>query len=304
LLRRSDRATGDSLLRSVARSPGYDFYRVAARETLRLAIPPTVFPEAGAELVECATFDLGRWLVSIGATDDALRIARRWLIRDPGGRCAAPNDSGGAMAALAASRVAFAAGRAPSGIQFARLAAERATGLADSLKWAIAPWVYPPWYSSLYRALPESSDASPLDRSLLRAVAWQESKFDPGARSRSNALGLYQLKLSTAADVARRRHERPPRERDLLVPAISLRFGAAYLGTLCERFDRRVIVAVAAYNAGPGRIAATWRTTLERGGDALAAELLGVAETHDYVKKVWAARQAYRDLQPFTGPER
>jgi soluble lytic murein transglycosylase-like protein len=61
-------------------------------------------------------------------------------------------------------------------------------------------------------------------------------------------------------------------------------------------------VALAAYNAGPGRIPPEWRGWVERGGAALAAELVPLPETRDYVKRILGLDQAYRELRPTSAP--
>ena len=129
-------------------------------------------------------------------------------------------------------------------------------------------------------------------------MAWQESKFEPRARSRSNALGLLQLKALTAAEVAGWFHEPAPGESALTDPALSLRYGTAYLGRLLARFGGSPAAALAAYNAGPSRLPPRWREYLAKGGEALLAEMIPYPETRDYVKRILGVRQAYRELDP------
>jgi soluble lytic murein transglycosylase len=109
---------------------------------------------------------------------------------------------------------------------------------------------------------------------------------------------LTQLKVSTAGDVARWRRERPPDERALFDPALNLRYGADYLEHQIDRFAS-IEVALAAYNAGAGRIPERWRDWMEQGGPALFAELIVYPETRDYVRKILGVRQAYRELRPY-----
>jgi soluble lytic murein transglycosylase len=172
----------------------------------------------------------------------------------------------------------------------------------------VAPWIYPPGYDSLFARFPESasppsggepSSADPLERALIQAVVWQESKFDARARSRSDALGLMQLKLPAALDAARWLGESRPTEATLFDPATNLRYGEIYLKRLLARFDRRVSAALAAYNAGAGQIPPAWRAWLERGGEALIVELVPYPETRDYVKRILGVRQAYREIRPY-----
>ena len=85
------------------------------------------------------------------------------------------------------------------------------------------------------------NDLSP---ALLEAVVWQESRWRPHARSRAGALGLAQLMPGTARDLGV-----DPRD-----PYANLGGGARYLRQQLDRFDGDVERALAAYNAGPGRV--------------------------------------------------
>ncbi len=94
------------------------------------------------------------------------------------------------------------------------------------------------------------------------------------------------------------RPEPPPTEEQALEPARSLRLGARYLEMLLRRYDHRVPVALAAYNAGPSGIRADWRALIERGGEALYCELASNADSQDYARRIVGFRQAYRELAP------
>ena len=85
---------------------------------------------------------------------------------------------------------------------------------------------------------------------LLVAVARQESRFDPAARSGAGAQGLLQLMPSTAREL----------ELDPTVPESNVLAGARYLRRMLDRFHGDVDLALAAYNAGP--------TAVERAGGA------------------------------------
>lgn len=82
-----------------------------------------------------------------------------------------------------------------------------------------------------------------LPPSLLRAVAWQESRGRPTAVSRKGALGIMQLMPATAAALGV-----DPRDS-----TDNLRGGAIYLRRQLDRFGS-VPLALAAYNAGPGAV--------------------------------------------------
>jgi soluble lytic murein transglycosylase-like protein len=167
----------------------------------------------------------------------------------------------------------------------------------DSTAWGFVPWAFPPAYE---RELNAAAMTLGVERALLWGLVRQESRFDPRAVSRSNALGLAQLLPGTARDVARALHESFTADTLLFQPDRALRYGAFYLHQLMERFENVTPVALTAYNAGPGKVRADWRLLIERGGWALYCEMAANADTQDYVRRILGYRQAYRDLKPVT----
>ena len=88
-----------------------------------------------------------------------------------------------------------------------------------------------------------------LPANLVRAVAWAESGFRQDAVSPAGAVGLMQLMPETAAELGV-----DPQDR-----AGNLAGGALYLKQMLQRFagdSDQIVKALAAYNAGPGRVSA------------------------------------------------
>jgi soluble lytic murein transglycosylase-like protein len=79
---------------------------------------------------------------------------------------------------------------------------------------------------------------------LVDVVARQESGYRADAVSRAGAVGVMQLMPATARALGV-----DPRD-----PVASLNAGAAYLRAQLDRFDGRIDLALAAYNAGPGAV--------------------------------------------------
>ncbi|WP_407682148.1 MULTISPECIES: lytic transglycosylase domain-containing protein [Rhodobacterales] len=84
-------------------------------------------------------------------------------------------------------------------------------------------------------------------RALLQALIWQESRFSIGARSPVGAFGLTQIMPGTASDLGIN-----PEYYDS--PYLQVEGGARYLAAQLTTFDGNVVNALAAYNAGPGRV--------------------------------------------------
>jgi soluble lytic murein transglycosylase-like protein len=120
-------------------------------------------------------------------------------------------------------------------------------------------------------ALAAAAETSGLSPTLLAALVSQESGWNPQARSPKGAVGLTQLMPATA----RQLRVNPAN------PSENLAGGARYLRFLYDRFDGDLEKTLAAYNAGPGRVAQVGRIpaiTETRGYVAgIAARLTAVA---------------------------
>jgi soluble lytic murein transglycosylase-like protein len=99
--------------------------------------------------------------------------------------------------------------------------------------------------SQFAKAFAAAARAEGLSLGLLVAVAHEESRFDPAARSAVGAEGLLQLMPSTAREL----------RLDPAVPESNVLAGARYLRSMLERFGGDVDLALAAYNAGPTAVA-------------------------------------------------
>lgn len=291
-LRRRGDSLGDSLLRDLAEQPGYVFYRAAARDTLGIrGLPDSV---AVASISDTGRFARRLETLTRGElTDDAVRLATRWLARDP--RLFGTMDSTRLDDALVAAHFAYLAGRLPAVVSFALQAQREAVDRPLVAQWSIVPWAYPPAFESLVVA---AADTAHLEPALLWATMRQESRFDPAARSLSNAVGLMQLLPPAARDAARWAHEPAPTDSAMLDPATSIRLGTRYLAHLIARFDGHVAVALSAYNAGASTVPPFWRELIARGGEALFCEIASNADAQDYTRRILGFRQAYRELNP------
>ena len=106
--------------------------------------------------------------------------------------------------------------------------------------------------------------AGELDWRLLAAVSYQESHWDPRARSYTGVRGMMMLTEDTARQVG---------VEDRLDPEQSIRGGARYLASLMSRLpeaipeDERIWFALAAYNLGLGLVLDVRRLTKMREQD-------------------------------------
>ena len=137
-----------------------------------------------------------------------------------------------------------------------------------------------------------------VEPAFIYAIIRQESEFNAGAISRSGARGLMQLMPPTAREVGRSigvAHDAASLTGD---PNANIRLGACYLERMLDQFDGSIILAAAAYNAGPNR-ARQWLGTL---GDPRApgvdpvdwVESIPFNETRNYVQRVVEGYYVYR----------
>ena len=217
------------------------------------------------------------------AADELLRIDRAAL-RHPH----PPED----LATLA--RLIGMAGRARSAHVVARNDLKRLFLTAPEGAWL------PVWkaaFPELFRAEIEARAAPlDLDPDLLQALIREESAFDPRAGSWAGAMGLCQLMMPTAKEVAGwlRIQGTITRER-LFEPDLNIWMGATYLSRLLRQFRGNAALAVAAYNAGAGSV----NKFLKRyEGEALDEfiEEIPFEETRHYVKRVLGSMATYQML--------
>lgn len=151
--------------------------------------------------------------------------------------------------------------------------------------WKLA---YPRPYAELVNQQAEKNGLPP---SLVYAVMREESAFDPEAESPADAYGLMQLILPTARQMARPLglpHDRVSLKR----PSVNIPLGARVLSVYRDKFPEDPLLAVAAYNAGPG---AARRWLRERAGTSfdLWVELIPYVETRRYIKRVLGSAAVY-----------
>ena len=139
----------------------------------------------------------------------------------------------------------------------------------------------PPWFERLRYPLHYSeyvrvhAQEHGLDPALVAAVIYQESKFRSDAKSKSGAIGLMQVRPSTAKGIAIRTGGHAFVTKDLYNPEINIRYGAWYLDNLFAKYhDERLVLA--AYNAGQGNVD-RWRAH---------GQSIQFPETRAYVSRV------------------
>jgi soluble lytic murein transglycosylase-like protein len=129
-----------------------------------------------------------------------------------------------------------------------------------------------PERSSFADAIASASENYAVDPYLISAVIKAESNFNPRAVSLKGAAGLMQLMPGTARDMG---------VADSFDPEENINGGTRYLSLLLDAFDDNLPLALAAYNAGPARVAEQMR-------------IPPIPETRTYIERVL---QYYKSLR-------
>jgi soluble lytic murein transglycosylase len=146
----------------------------------------------------------------------------------------------------------------------------------------------------------QASSQTLVAQSLLYAIMREESGFDPSAQSPAAAYGLMQLIVPTARTYAKSLGVGYS-PAALKEPGTSITLGATLLADLSKRFAPDDVLAIPAYNAGPGR-PIEWRKKRPDVDFDVWVELIPFRETRRYTKRVLASRAAYRWLYEAAGP--
>jgi soluble lytic murein transglycosylase len=168
----------------------------------------------------------------------------------------------------------------------------------DRLQLPLSFWVslFPQLY---WLEVQEAAEQVQLDPFLVLSVIRQESAFNARAVSRSDARGLMQLLPSTGREVSQRLGLNMFRTDLLFEPRLNVRLGTHYLGRLAETHRGNLILALAAYNAGPGRVR-RWLQDISTADWDEFIERLPFEETRGYVKNVLRNYGVYQRLYALT----
>jgi soluble lytic murein transglycosylase len=154
-------------------------------------------------------------------------------------------------------------------------------------------------YAFPTNGIPEFRMVGPnVDKSVIFAIARQESAFNPRAVSSAKALGLMQVLPGTGKQIAKKFGFPFDQNRMLSDPAYNAQMGAAELGDVLEAYRGSYILSFVAYNAGRGRV----KQWIEKYGDPRDAnvdpidwvERIPFSETRNYVQRVLENMQVYR----------
>lgn len=137
---------------------------------------------------------------------------------------------------------------------------------------------------------------------MIHAITRQESQFDRQIISHAGARGLMQLMPGTAQETAQKLGLPYDFERLTADPEYNVMLGSAFFARMLDNFGGNHVLAVAAYNAGPGNV----RKWLRANGDPRMPgvdivdwiEAIPFTETRGYVQRVLENAVVYDSLNP------
>jgi len=155
------------------------------------------------------------------------------------------------------------------------------------------------FYAYPVAGIPSFKSIGPeVERSVIFAIARQESAFNPAVVSPAQAYGLMQVTPDAGRYVCKRHGATFDLNRLKTDPVYNAALGAAELGGLIEDYRGSYIMTFAAYNAGRGSV----KKWIERYGDPRDpkvdavdwVELIPFSETRNYVQRIMENLQVYR----------
>lgn len=151
---------------------------------------------------------------------------------------------------------------------------------------------FPVYYSNQVHA---NADLQNLDPAIVFGLIRQESIFNKNAESSVGARGLMQVMPKTGMQIARDLKETWQSDSSLFNPDVNVRYGAFYYKQLLRQFHGHIALAIAAYNAGSGRVA-KWLPSFEAMPADIWIETIPFKETRKYVTSVLSYAIIYQQL--------
>ena len=157
---------------------------------------------------------------------------------------------------------------------------------------------YPQAFSPLIENIAEDEG---IPASFVRAIAREESSFDPEAVSWAKAYGLVQLIMPTAKRFATELGVKAT-PRTLRKPEVNLKIGARYMAWLWNRLNENPALVPSAYNAGEGAVRRWLQEDAARPLDVFIEEI-PYDETRRYTRRVLQTYGVYQWLADEQLPE-
>jgi soluble lytic murein transglycosylase len=276
-----DSAASSRFFAEAAASPDQFYGQLAGERLGRPAVPPAdpavrvIAPEVRTAFEDSSVVRAARMLGELGAWQDQSQFLRTIA-------SSAKSDADHVLAA----DLSRAIGRPDLGVMVARNA--RNTGVSD-------------FVPSGFPTMAVPATAQPY-WTMVHAISRQESQFDRQIVSHAGARGLMQLMPGTARETAGKMGLSYDFSRLTSDPQYNIMLGSSFFARLLDQYGGNHVLAVAAYNAGPGNV----RKWLTANGDPRMPgvdvidwiEAIPFTETRGYVQRVLENAVVYDAMNP------
>lgn len=148
----------------------------------------------------------------------------------------------------------------------------------------------------------EAAQRYKIDPSLVKAVIWQESKFDADARGKAGEIGLMQIREDAAWEWAEAEKIDPFHHEQITDPRKNILCGTFYLSKVYKRYlktDNPVPYALADYNAGRSHVL-RWSKGAASTNSSAFLKQMDFPLTRQYALNVQRKRQEFeKDFRSF-----
>ena len=141
----------------------------------------------------------------------------------------------------------------------------------------------------------QNADSNNIDPAWIYGIIRRESAFSKDVKSSVGAVGLMQLMPKTAKYIGKKIGHKHTSQKDLIKAENNIALGAAYLSYLADKYNGHMVMATAAYNAGPSRVD-RWSS---QSGNLPADQWIDsipFTETRNYVKAVLEYTTIFKSL--------
>lgn len=153
-------------------------------------------------------------------------------------------------------------------------------------------WQFPTRHAEFVERYSEQMN---VDSNLVFAIIKRESNFRANAVSHAGAKGLMQLMPDTAVWASEKMGFHEFSVDDIFEPAVNIRIGTWYIAHLLSLYDGNLVNALAAYNAGQGRVN-EWISNPANVGEDGSLIYIPFPETRAYVRRVMETIEMYERL--------
>jgi len=155
-------------------------------------------------------------------------------------------------------------------------------------------------YQKYNGIIEESAAANKLDSCLIKAVIWQESRYNERAFGTAQERGLMQVTPIAGSEWAATMKIETFQPTDLFDPRTNIQAGSWYLARAIRRWNQADIpeaFALAEYNAGRSQ-ALRWASGLDKWNASVFLTRIDYPSTRRYVENILKYRESYRHGNP------